>query len=94
MRLGYIVQAFPTVTEDVCGFCVLVQGNRPLVLAVGGHVPGSIRRMWTSLWRNGWRLSERPGETLPSYYRKRLQELEGMSEEIFEKNVQVRARCQ
>lgn len=27
-RLGYIVQAFPAVTEDVCGFSVLVQGPR------------------------------------------------------------------
>lgn len=28
LQLGYIVQAFPAVTEDVCGFSVLVQGNR------------------------------------------------------------------
>ncbi|CAJ1432825.1 unnamed protein product, partial [Effrenium voratum] len=27
-QLGYIVQAFPAVTEHVCGFSVLVQGNR------------------------------------------------------------------
>jgi len=28
LQLGYIVQAMPAVTEDVCGFSVLVQGNR------------------------------------------------------------------
>lgn len=83
------MQAFPTVTEEVCGFCVLVQGNRPEGLrACERLVPGSIRRMWTSLWRNGWQLSERRW-TMPSC--QSAQELEGMSDEIFEKNVQARA---
>lgn len=63
LQLGYIVQAFPAVTEDVCGFSVLVQGPREHPKDVDGLI-----EEWLEAFE---------------------QELEDMSEETFQKNVQA-----